>query len=112
MKHLFRKILFNFLIITVLCIILIALLIIFSDKILCFYADKFFLSKDYKSACTIYEFITEYKPQNEQYKNKLTNCLLKMPLSYYVQEKLLEIAQKDDNSQAEKLATKKILTYR
>ncbi|MBQ2645056.1 tetratricopeptide repeat protein [bacterium] len=79
---------------------------------LCIYADNLYTKKEYSSAYSIYDVICTYKPENTEYQYKLTKCLLKMPFSYSVQKKLIEIAQKDDNSSAEKLATKNILKTR
>ena len=82
------------------------------DKILCKYADSLYEKKDYSYAYSLYDVISLYRPHNEEYKYKLTKTLTKMPLTYSVQKKLLQIAQNDDGSDAEKLATRKIKTFR
>ena len=84
----------------------------FGDKILCAYADNLCEKKDYAYAYTIYEAITTYRPNNNEYKTKLAKCLVKMPFTYSVQKKLLETAQSDDNSEAEKITTKRIIYLR
>lgn len=106
-------------IITVVLIVLITAFIAFfaaartfGDKLLCFYADKLYAEKDYQTAYVLYDAINLYRPEKEEYQYKLTKCLTKMPLSYSVQKKLVEIAQKDDNSRSEKLATEIILRFR
>ena len=82
------------------------------DKILSYYADKLCKEKDYQTAYLLYDTLHQYKPENQDYYYKMTECLTKMPLSYSVQKKLVEIAQKDDSSRAEELATKLILRFR
>ena len=82
------------------------------DKILSYYADKLCKEKDYQTAYLLYDTLHQYKPENQDYYYKMTECLTKMPLSYSVQKKLVEIAQKDDGSRAEELATKLILRFR
>lgn len=84
----------------------------FGDKIICAYADNLYEKKDYAYAYTLYDAISQYRPENIVYKNKLTKTLVKMPFTYSVQKKLLEIAQNDDGSEAEKLVTNKILSFR
>ena len=65
--------------------------------------------KDYEKAYSVYEALTAYKPDNQDYEYKMTKCLVKMPFTYSVQKKIMEFVQKDDGSEAEKLATKKVL---
>ena len=83
-----------------------------ADKILCAFADRYFNNKEYDKAYTLYDSIHMYKPENKTYTYKMVQCLMKMPYTYSVQKKLLEFAQKDDGSDAEKLATKAILFLR
>lgn len=88
------------------------LLRICGDKLLCSYADNLMKKNDYVHAYVIYDAISLYKPDNSDYKYKQTKCLTKMPYTYSVQKKLLEIAQSDNKSSAEKLATNKITNIR
>lgn len=75
------------------------------------YAEKMYKEKDYQNAYIIYDLIPSYyHGKNYEYEKAL--CLSKMPMTYSVQKKLVEVAQRDDNSKAEKLATKLILKYR
>lgn len=102
-------------IIVVLAVLIGALLITVAtcgDKILSYYAGNLCKEKDYQTAYLLYDTLHQYKPENQEYYTKMTECLTKMPLSYSVQKKLVEIAQKDDGSEAEKVATKLILRFR
>lgn len=84
----------------------------YGDKILCLYADKLFEEKDYSSAYSVYDFAESYVSSNLDFEYKKTLCLSKMPLSYSVQKKLVDIVHKDDNSASEKLATDIVLNFR
>lgn len=109
-------------IIKILCIFLIVIICVLSafvflartygDRLVCSYADKLYEDKDFKTAYMLYDAINVYRPDNEEYQYKLTQCLIKMPLFYSVQKKLVEIAQQDDGSRSEKLATDLILRFR
>ncbi len=82
------------------------------DKVLTFYADKLFDDKEFEKAYSVYDTINCSYPENAYSQTKMVECLSKMPLTYSVQKKLLEFAQKDDGSEAEKLATKIVLIVR
>lgn len=109
----FLKTLFSILIVLIIgLILLLASFKIYGDKILCFCADKYFEWKDFPTAYVMYDAINTYKPNNSEYSYKLTKCLTKMPMTYSVQKKLVDIAQKDDGSEAEKLATDVLIKFR
>lgn len=112
MEKFFKKLSYVFVILIALGALIYYITISFGDKILCFYADKLFKENDYSSAYSVYDFISSYKPENADYQYRKTLCLSKMPLSYSVQKQLVEIAQKDDGSASEKLATDVILNFR
>lgn len=82
------------------------------DKVLTFYADRLFADKEFEKAYSIYDTINATYPQNTDSATKMVECLSKMPLTYSVQKKLLEFAQKDDRTDAERLATKIVLIVR
>jgi len=82
------------------------------EKSLLIYANIKLESKDYKNAYKIYNSLNQYHPQDKEIKDKMTICLCKMPLAYSVQKKLLEIAQEDDGSDAEKRATSILIKFR
>lgn len=82
------------------------------DKVLTFYADRLFEDKEFEKAYSVYNTIHCSYPQNRYSETKMVECLSKMPLTYSVQKKLLEYAQKDDGSEAEILATKIVLIIR
>lgn len=82
------------------------------DKVLTLYANKLFNDKDFEKAYSVYDTIYSAYPENTDSAKRMVECLSKMPLTYSVQKKLLEFAQKDDNSEAEKLASKIILKVR
>lgn len=82
------------------------------DKVLTFYADKLYNDKEFEKAYSIYDTIQYTYPENTDSATKMVECLSKMPLTYSVQKKLLEFAQKDDGSEAERLATKVVLLVR
>lgn len=82
------------------------------DKVLTCYADKLFDDKEFEKAYSIYNTIHCSYPKNQYSETKMVECLSKMPLTYSVQKKLLEYAQKDDGSKAETLATKIVLLIR
>lgn len=109
----FLKIILTVLISIIIIIILLCIAAItFGDKAVCLYADKLYKEKDYQTAYILYDTVNTYKPGNEEYQYKLTQCLSRMPLAYSVQKKLVEIAQKDDGSRSEKLATNVIIKFR
>ena len=112
MKKIIKKTLAILTVIIFLVLILLVIAIVFGDRLVCFYADKLYKDKDYQTAYILYDTVNTYKSDNEEYQYKLTQCLSKMPLSYSVQKKLVEIAQKDDSSRSEKLATNVILRFR
>ena len=112
MEKFFKKLSYVLVVLIALGALIYYISISFGDKILCFYADKLFKDDDYSSAYSVYDFVSTYKPENADYQYKKTLCLSKMPLSYSVQKQLVEIAQKDDGSASEKLATDVILNFR
>ena len=83
-----------------------------TEKGLLIYADINLEHKNYENAYKIYNSLNQYYPKDNEIKNKMTICLCKMPLTYSVQKKLLEIAQQDDGSEAEKMATSRLLNFR
>ena len=85
---------------------------ILTEKCLLIYANINLQHKNYESAYKIYNSLNQYHPQDKEIKDKMTICLCKMPLTYSVQKKLLEIAQEDDGSDAEKRATSVIQKFR
>ena len=76
------------------------------------YADYNLKNKNYETSYKIYNSLNEYLPDNVNIKEKMTICLCNMPFYYSIQKKLLEIAQYDDGSEAEKLAASAILKFR
>lgn len=82
------------------------------DKVLTLYANKLFDDKEFEKAYTVYDTIYTAYPQNVDSATRMVECLSKMPLTYSVQKKLLEFAQKDDGTEAENLATKIVLIVR
>lgn len=112
MKKFLKILLTIIVVIAVLFCVLFIVVRLYGDKIISSYADKLYEKKDYAYAYTLYDALCLYKPENTEYKNKLTKCLIKMPFTYSVQKKLLEIAQSDNSSYAETMATDKIKHFR
>jgi len=83
-----------------------------TEKSLLLYADINLKHKNYENAYKIYNSLSQYSSKDTEIKDKMTICLCKMPMIYSVQKKLLEIAQTDDGSNAEKMATSRILKFR
>lgn len=83
-----------------------------TTKCLLFYADYNLKNKNFETSYKIYNSLSEYLPDDSDIKEKMTVCLCNMPFYYSIQKKLLETAQSDDGSKAEKLATDAVLKFR